>query len=143
MPAGRLFMQNRIGDKINVIETYLKELEGIAPNSFRAYEKDFKTKAACERYFEKIIEAIVDLAFLLIKTNNFKIPEDDKEAFDVLAAEAVISKDLAAKLKDAKGMRNIIAHKYGNIDDKIVFESITKELNKAAVEFLAVVKAKA
>ena len=56
--------------------------------------------------------------------------------------EAVISKDLAAKLKDAKGMRNIIAHRYGNIDDEIVFESITKELNNAAVEFLAAVRAR-
>ena len=53
MPKARLSTNNRISDKINEIETYLEELEEITPNSFNAYAKDFKTKAACERYFEK------------------------------------------------------------------------------------------
>jgi uncharacterized protein YutE (UPF0331/DUF86 family) len=35
-----------------------------------------------------------------------------------------IDKRLSSKLKEAKGMRNIIAHEYGNIDDKIVFKSM-------------------
>ena len=118
----------RIPDKISEIENYVSELIGIIPDNFENYEGDNKTKAACERYFEKIIEAIVDLAFLIIKDKGYKIPEEDKVAFDILAKEKVISYDLAGKFKDAKGMRNIIAHDYGRIDDNIVFESITKDL---------------
>ena len=33
-------------------------------------------------------------------------------------------------------MRNIIAHEYGKIDDRIVFNSITKELRSDVIEFL-------
>jgi len=133
-------MKNRIKDKIVDIESYLSELIDIAPQNFKNYIHDFKTKAACERYFEKIIEAIVDLAFLVIKDNSFNLPEEDKRAFDILAEEEVISKKLAGKLKDAKGMRNIIAHEYGKVDDRIVFESIVEDLEKDAKEFINIIK---
>lgn len=126
----------RIKDKIKEIETYLTELLSIIPKDFQDYIADLKTKAACERYSEKIIGAVVDLAFLIIKEKGLKVPEEDKEAFDILAEEKIISEDLATKLKDAKGMRNIISHQYGNIDDEIIFESITKELERDVREFL-------
>jgi len=50
--------------------------------------------------------------------------------------EGVISERLTEKLKDAKGMRNIIAHEYGSIDDEIVFESITNQLINDVEEFI-------
>jgi len=130
----------RINEKIKEIEDYLDELLDIMPKDFPGYIADLKTKAACERYSEKIIGAVVDLAFLIIKEENFKVPEQDKEAFDILAEGKIISEDLAAKLKDARGMRNIISHQYGNLDDEIVFESITRELEKDVREFIENIK---
>ena len=130
----------RIKDKIQEIKEYLEELESILPNDSNEYSKDYKTKAACERYFEKIIEAVVDLSFLIIKEKGLKIPEDDKKSFEILCKEKIISEKLANNLKDAKGMRNIIAHDYGSVDDEIVFKSITTELIKDSKEFLEGIK---
>ena len=130
----------RIKDKIQEIEEYLEELESILPSDFKEYSEDFKAKAACERYFEKIIEAVVDLSFLIIKEKGLKTPEDDKKSFEVLTKEKIITEIIGNKLKDAKGMRNIIAHDYGSVDDEIVFESITSELIKDVNEFLKEVK---
>ncbi len=118
----------RINDKIREIEDYLSELDEIMPQNFHEYKIDLKTKAACERYFEKIMEAVVDLAFLMIKDKGYKIPEEDKEAFDILANEKIIPQELSIRLKEAKGMRNIIAHEYGKTDDELIFHSITEEL---------------
>lgn len=129
----------RVKDKTEEIENYLSELAEIMPKGFPEY-RETKTKAACERYFEKIIEAVTDLAFLIIKDKGFKIPEEDKEAFDILSEEGIISKELAEKFRDAKGMRNIIAHEYGSIDDEIVFHSITEELEKDVKEFINMTK---
>ena len=129
----------RIKEKIEEIEGYLSELSDIIPGNFEKY-KEIKTKAACERYFEKIIGAVVDLSFLLIKEKGFKIPEEDKAAFDILSEERIISREISEKLKEAKGMRNIIAHEYGKIDDEIVFHSITEELEKDVSEFIKSVK---
>ncbi|MFH1065728.1 MAG: DUF86 domain-containing protein [Nanoarchaeota archaeon] len=128
--------RGRIKEKITEIEGYLDELEEFMPEDIDEYLHDAKTKAACERYFEKITEAMIDLAFLIIKDKRLKQPEDDKEAFDALAKEKIISEELAEQLKNAKGMRNIIAHQYGIVDDKIVFHSITEELVEDAESLL-------
>ena len=133
-------MNGRANDKIKEVECYLVELEEFCPASFEEYLNDTKAKAACERYAEKIIEAVVDLAFLLIKNKGFNLPEEDKQAFDILANEKVISDELAKRLKDAKGMRNILAHEYGEVNDEIVFNSISEELVKDAREFIKEVK---
>ncbi len=126
----------RIKDKINEIIKFLDELKSIVPSSLDEYKSNTEKRAACERYVEKIVEAVTDLAFLVIKFKKLKIPEDDIDAFNILLDNKIINTDLSIKLKKAKGMRNIIAHEYGNIDDEIIFESISKELDKDCKKFI-------
>ncbi|MDY6789410.1 MAG: DUF86 domain-containing protein [Candidatus Nanohaloarchaea archaeon] len=130
-------MQTRLKDKIEEISTYLEELEQIKPKNFRSYQEDLQQKAACERYFEKIVEASTDLAFLIIRDKDLERPKDDKNSFDILEQNEIISSNLSEKLKEAKGMRNILAHEYGEVDDRVVFESITDELEEDVTNFLS------
>ena len=130
----------RINDKIEEIENYLLELEEIVPGNFEEYEKDFEKKAACERYFEKIIEAITDLAFLLIRNKKWDMPYSDTDAFQLLADKGRISKELSEKLQKAKSMRNFIAHEYGEVDDSIVFEAVKNELIIDVKEFIDLIR---
>jgi uncharacterized protein YutE (UPF0331/DUF86 family) len=134
MRKGRKYM--RIDDKIKEIEGFISELEGIIPQTFEDYRLNVLKKAACERYFEKIIEAVVDLAFLIIKERKYEKPEEDKSSFVILGKEKIISSELSIKLQQAKGMRNIIAHEYGDIDDEVVFQSIKEGLISDVKEFL-------
>ena len=133
-------IKNRIDDKIEQIEQFIQELSEIKPQNFEQYENDFRTKAACERYAEKIPQAFVDLALLTIKYKNFPQPRDEDNTFEILEENEVISETLSQKLHEAKGMRNFIAHEYGRIDDSIVFEAIETELEKDAKEFIKRVK---
>ena len=127
---------SRINEKIDEIKMYLNELSNIVPDKFEDYKSNNLIKAACERYFEKIIEAITDVAFILIAKKRFRIPEDDTDSFRILLEHKIINEELYKKLKNAKGMRNIIAHEYGKIDDEIVFEAIKEELSKDVREFI-------
>jgi len=133
-------IKERINDKILEIEQFREQLFEMIPENIELedYKRDLKTKAICERYSEKIIEAIEDLAFLLVNYKGLKYPEYEKEVFDILHENNIISEILAKKLKGAKGMRNIIAHQYGKIDDEIIFESITEQLDKDISEFLKI-----
>ncbi len=134
------YMKGRIKDKIEEIENYLNELSKIKPENFELYKKDFKTKTACERYIEKIIEAVVDLAFLVIKDKGLELPEDDNKAFETLAKADIIDEISVKKLIEAKGMRNIVAHQYGQVDDKIIFNAVTKEIEADVNEFIIQIK---
>lgn len=129
-------MNGRINEKIEEIETFLSELSSLLPANIQEYEKDFGKKAACERYFEKIVEAVVDAAFLLIKMLKLKIPEEDKEAFIILENKEIIPPHLSKRLQEAKSMRNILAHEYGIVDDAIVFHAVTEELENDVREFI-------
>jgi uncharacterized protein YutE (UPF0331/DUF86 family) len=131
---------DRINDKIAEIEKYSGELETIMPETLDEYHSSLEKRAACERYFEKIVEAITDLAFLIIKTKKLKIPEDDADAFNILLENRLIDEALSKKLKDAKGMRNIIAHQYGRIDDELVYDAITEKIRNDALEFVKIAK---
>lgn len=131
---------NRIKDKIDEVEKYADELSEVIPSSFEQYKSEFKIKAACERYFERIIGSVVDLAFLIIKEYRLKTPEEDKQAFDILNEEKIISDSLKERLQDARGMRNILAHEYGRIDDEIVFESLKEQLIPDAEKFINQIK---
>ena len=126
----------RITDKIKEINEFLNQLKDIVPNSLDEYKPNLEKKAACERYVEKIVEAVTDLAFLIIKLKKFKIPEDDIDAFNILLENKIIDSSIAVKLKNAKGMKNLISHQYGKIDDEIIFEAITEELDKDIRKFI-------
>lgn len=130
----------RIEDKIGELNKFLDNLESIAPSSLEEYKSSIEKKAACERFIEKIAEALVDLAFLAIKESKFEIPQDDADAFNILLNRKTINKGMADRLKSAKGMRNILAHQYGEVDDEIVFHAITEEIGKDAREFMEIIK---
>jgi uncharacterized protein YutE (UPF0331/DUF86 family) len=119
---------NRRGDKVVEVEGYLRELESILPKNIDEYLGSLEKKAACERYFEKIVESCVDLAFLIIKENGFRSAESSKESFEILSENGIISGDLALQLGNAKSMRNWLAHQYGEVDDKRVFDVIHGKL---------------
>ena len=127
----------RVKDKIKEIKGFLADLKEMVPSGLEEYKSDKIIKAACERYAEKVIEAATDLAFLTIKYKELKIPEDDIDAFNILRDNKIINSELAARLGNAKGMRNIIAHQYGKIKDELVFNSITQELGKDVNSFIS------
>lgn len=133
-------MKERIEDKISDIEEYIGELRAFFPNNFEEYKGDIKIRAASERYFEKIVEAIVDLAFLIRKERNLKIPENDEVVFDILSENKIISQDVAKRLKEAKSMRNLIIHQYKKVEDIQVFTSISEEIIVDAEEFIKLVR---
>ena len=58
------------------------------------------------------------------------------EIIQLLKEKGIINNILSKNLQAAKGMRNIIAHEYGKIDDEIVFEAVTEELGKDVKEFI-------
>lgn len=129
-------MEKRVEEKINQIRAYLEELESIMPPYLDLYKKDLKAKAAAERYFEKITEALTDLAHLIIKEKGFDSAETDTKAYEILSDNKTISESLSKRLIEAKNMRNIISHQYEKIEDEIVFEAIIDELPRDARQFI-------
>ncbi len=76
-----------------------------------------------ERLFELLVVAAVDLLQHLLSEQQI-VPESYRDTFALAATKGFIPKELAERLQEAAGMRNIIVHLYEEIDYAILHESI-------------------
>lgn len=84
---------------------------------------------AVERMFENAIQACADLA-QHVATESFDYDGGgSKGAIEVLQQQGVIEAETAQTLVAAVGFRNVLAHEYGTIDYREVFEMLQAELS--------------
>jgi uncharacterized protein YutE (UPF0331/DUF86 family) len=76
------------------------------------------------------MEACVDIANYIISVKGFRRTEEYSEMFKVLKEEGVIAKELATKLEDMARFRNLLVHRYGELDNRRVLEIITHNLKE-------------
>ena len=117
----------RILAKIDELEGYQRELLQIAPDSIDEYHK-IEKKRACERLLQISIETVIDVCHLMVKGLRLGLPAEEDDLFEKLAAAGMISQGMKEKTKRMKGFRNILVHRYGDIDDRIVYEMATERL---------------
>ncbi|MFP4567558.1 MAG: type VII toxin-antitoxin system HepT family RNase toxin [Candidatus Woesearchaeota archaeon] len=115
---------SRIQDKIHDLKLILNQLETTLPKTIKEYESNFVIMAACERFAEKIIEDIINTSNIILKEKGITRRE---KCFEILTDLKIITNDLAKKLEQMKGMRNLMVRSYDSFDNEVFFESL-KEL---------------
>jgi len=99
-----------VSNSIDLIERFTKDLQ-----SFAEYQKDLKTKGAVERHLGIIGEAV----------NKFLKESDSNHLKN---ASQIIS------------LRNRLIHSYDNIDDAIIWSTITRHLSLLKAEVANLMK---
>jgi uncharacterized protein YutE (UPF0331/DUF86 family) len=135
--------KRRILSKINEMESYLEELSGHIPTSSEEYMNDRDTRRICERLLQITVECTIDISSVIAKGLKLGPPADEGAIFEKLKRENVISKKMADTLLRMKGFRNILVHRYGEVDDKKVFNFLKNNINDFTVfkkEVLAFLK---
>ena len=120
--------EKRILNLIDKIDKYLDELSQIIPKSFDEYEKSISDKRACERLLQISLESALDICNILISNFKLGLPFDEEDGFKKLSAKKIISEKMRLNLIQMKKMRNVLVHRYGEIKDQEVYESLTDNL---------------
>jgi uncharacterized protein YutE (UPF0331/DUF86 family) len=115
----------RLNDIIKNIEEYFLTLKNIGLNK-ENIESDEKFYSSSMIIFG-ILNRLRDLAEEIIKKNDFGMPSNFEQYFDVLSKKGILSKNLAVELKKLVKDRNLFAHEYYNMDRKQVL-SISKRI---------------
>jgi len=136
----KFFLKERTKKKIDEIESYLDNLISFKPEIFEEYKTNLEKEWACERACERIAEGLVDLAIFLIRIKEIGYNEEDEKAFGVLLKNRIIDENLCEKLRNLKGMRDHIAHRYGEVNDEIIFDAINNEIEDDTNDFLNIAK---
>ena len=119
--------RERILAKLDELDAHLAELRSIAPTRFDEYLAVEKRRA-CERLLQISVEAVIDTCALLVTGLRLGLPAEEDDLFEGLAARGVISHGVAETLRRMKGLRNLLVHEYGRINDRLVFETVRERL---------------
>lgn len=133
--------KNRILSKLDELDSYLTELEDVMPKNYEEYINSIEKKRSCERLLHIMIECTIDICSLMVKGLRLGLPAGEEDLFEKIEKKKIISKRMKEKLKLMRGFRNILVHRYADVDDQLVFENLKnikhfREFRKQIISFL-------
>ena len=103
-----------------VREEYADEAGNLRENLTRQDSIILNLQRACE--------AAIDLAMHVVRDRRLGIPQESRDAFELLRDAGLLSADLAERMMKMVGFRNIAVHDYRKLDLDIVRGIVTDHL---------------
>lgn len=126
-----------IYNKIAIIERCLIRINE-EYNNDSANLKNITKQDSIVLNIQRACEASIDLAMHFVAVKRLGIPQNSRDAFDMLAAYSIINIELADRLKAMVGFRNIAVHNYQELDLSII-ENIIKNNLKDLLQLSKVI----
>ena len=143
----RTLDKEKIISKLDELDSYLEALNEIKIDDFNEYIGSIEKKRASERLLQVSIEVVIDVCNIIVSNLKLGIPYDEDMLFKKLKEKDIISEKMKDILRNLKGFRNVLVHKYGEVDNERVFENIEKlqdfdDFKEEILTFLKKYKAK-
>ena len=129
--------------RLEIIYSKLKELKNslFYLNDFLPSDAKFlenrKDKNSLFKEAEVAIQYVIDICSVINSDVSKIAPNDEDSIFISLEKERIISKELSKKLRTMKGFRNLLVHRYGEVDNDIAYDDIKnglKDFEKFIIE---------
>lgn len=120
--------KERILVKLAELDSYLAELNSILPLNYDDYIESVEKKRACERLLHMCIECVVDICSIVATDLRLGLPSSEEDLFGKLKNAKIISKNMEEKLREMRRFRNLLVHRYGTVDDEIVYDVLENNL---------------
>lgn len=114
--------------KISEIEESIPLIEENIPEDFEEFENLGLLKDGIYKRIQYMIENILDICAIINSDMKFSSPGEEDDIINNLVKKEILSQSMGNKIKEFKGFRDIIVHRYGKIDDKLSFELIHENL---------------
>lgn len=113
--------QERVREKLVELTGYLSDLKAQRGLSWEESQRNTMLKRGIERTQQMAIECLLDIGGILIAARRWRAPQSDRDVFQVLAEQGVLSAEEVQTHTKMAGFRNILVHKYTQVDAAIVF----------------------
>lgn len=125
--------------KFDIIEKNLKFLNEYKTKETSEIEKDYRDMQAIKYSLFEVTEACIDIANHIIAVKGFERAEEYSKMFLILSENEVISKELGKELAKMAKFRNLLIHRYVEVDVEKLLEIIKFHL-KDVIEFIKRIK---
>ena len=78
---------------------------------------------------QRACEATLDLAMYVVSSRKLGLPQNKREAFEILEEQKIIDAKMRKAMQNMVGFRNIAVHDYKEIDEEILQDIIENNLN--------------
>jgi uncharacterized protein YutE (UPF0331/DUF86 family) len=117
-----------IVDKLRYINRYTDDLKQMRGMSKDEYVEDMVTQRAVERTLMNLVQACIDLAQHIRSAKGLSPTGTAKQEMQALGNAEILSRETQEKIEEAIGFRNVLAHRYGDIDHEVVFDVLHDDL---------------
>lgn len=116
-----------VAKKLALIETYVRELRTLARPE--AIVRDVRERRFAEHTIQIAVQACQDVASHIVSDERLGEPRTNQQLFELLRDAGWISAELAATLRQAVGLRNVLVHGYSAVDPAIVRDVVENRLD--------------
>jgi uncharacterized protein YutE (UPF0331/DUF86 family) len=121
-------MDDVVLNKVAAIERCVRRVREEHAGDDSVLERDLTKQDSIVLNLQRACETSIDLAMHLVRVANLGIPQDSREAFELLATHSGLDRPLADRLMRMVGFRNIAVHDYQKLNLDIVREIIAERL---------------
>ena len=115
-------------EKLRLINQYTEDLTQMRGMTREEYVADMVTQRAVERTFLNLIQSCVDLAQHVRSAEGLSPSGTSKREMEALENAGIITEATREKMAEAVGFRNILAHRYGDLDHDVVYDVLHDDL---------------
>jgi uncharacterized protein YutE (UPF0331/DUF86 family) len=119
-------------NKAATIERCLRRVREVYAGDERNLREDQTRQDSIILNLQRACESAIDLAMHKVREHRLGIPQDSREAFDLLASAGLFPKESADRLRRMVGFRNVAVHEYQALNLDIVREIIHSHLDDLA-----------
>ena len=123
-----------IESKLDIIDWNLEFFDEFGYTDSEEFLDSYRDVQAAKYSLLEITKCCIDIASHSIAVKSMGRVEEYRGMFHLLGEKGVIEKDLAKRLGDMAGFRNLPVHRYGDVGNAVVLEMIQSELSDV-VEF--------
>lgn len=100
---------------LDYLESEVDDYPAFSQLTWEMYQKDKVKRRNVERWIENIVMSSIDIAKILLASENRPIPESYKEILYNIGLIGDFNEEFGKKLSRWAGLRNIVVHEYLDI----------------------------
>lgn len=110
--------------RLTYLRVKIADLAGYGPADRARVLGDRVLYAYLEHTVQQAIQCAIDVGAHIVASQGLGAPDTNAEIMTVLGARGVIPAELASRLAQAAGQRNVIVHLYLEIDPEKVYDGV-------------------
>jgi uncharacterized protein YutE (UPF0331/DUF86 family) len=121
-------MDDVVINKAAAIERCVRRVREVFADDERNIYADLTRQDSIVLNLQRACETSIDLAMHLVRLQRLGVPQESREAFELLANAAGLDRQLADRLKAMVGFRNVAVHDYQALNLDIIREIVRNRL---------------